>query len=786
MSEFDEQWGPNPGYATGQLARALTTRQEHDDPATRNRAEKRVAKWRRVLEGMLTGALSVGSRAPVKDAPVWATLEVVTGGFTTGRLLAGGALQPHEERWLDRIANRPEVSGRAALNGYFVSDAGIRDLGEILESGCYRVRMPEEGALLAVAWLLRHGDVRHARAVLDEIVPLFAKLRFYPVPDPRPLTLTSTVYVQTTEETIEQLKGLRTRDEILTMREALQVWTPLYDRAAALFAETVEGEVPALRTGADGKPWRGESGEFDIVGGWPCQHYPDDWPGRARKLLADYRELRRRHRRCRKPERPCENFARLRGYLEIAAKDPSRLTGADVGMVRLILASIETRRGLPGSPRCAALRQAQVADARRPSTAELAKVLAARLAKLPGDDGLDSLGDVTAPVTPEEARRFQLPAQSPFPQDLLGKLERCRKAPVTDLVERRVISSGEVLGRVVPQLTSHVAGSTIKDPDLGRLFSAIYLAFRKRRSLLLMNLESQVKLRELPWVAAIEPYRGETAGAGQTARRTLDQVVTLAVKAFPHMILPNKLLQEIRALCAEANLEVPIVDEIAADIFMGAFSEKFLTAAKIAAEKLSGTLYETYYGISYDYVRLIEDSKPSRYGAATSHEFYTTCCELADEPASGGSWSVARSGKILEQAQILTTHNLAPLFSALDLDETLRPELGELARRCFAWTCHALQLRIEDWRRRLKTLKNTAYAWRQMIFFLSLCPRDEALEFLGWADEHLRQQRETFRARFSPALAGLERALRGEAPGMDGEARRFLGWTTGKHWLRGG
>ena len=65
-------------------------------------------------------------------------------------------------------------------------------------------------------------------------------------------------------------------------------------------------------------------------------------------------------------------------------------------------------------------------------------------------------------------------------------------------------------------------------------------------------------------------------------RRTLEEVGAFCINAFPHVIVPNKLLQEFRALSQEGGLELPFVDELAADIFMGAFSNKFVHAARIA------------------------------------------------------------------------------------------------------------------------------------------------------------------------------------------------------------
>jgi len=396
-----------------------------------------------------------------------------------------------------------------------------------------------------------------------------------------------------------------------------------------------------------------------------------------------------------------------------------------------------------------------------------------------------------SPVTEEEARRLGLPAGHPIDERLRAKLARSIEGPVEDLVDRGVITSGEVLARVIPQLTAQVAGAGIADPELRRLHGAIYQAFARRRSLLLLNLESQVKRKELPWVRAIDPFRTDEGSAREKARRELERIAVLAMTAFPHQILPNKLLQEIRSLAEAAGLSLPIVDEVAADIFMGEFSEKYLRAARKAAELLGGTLYERYYGIPYAEVRRIDDIRPSRHGAATSPAFIRLCHEMAGEVPGVFGQSPARNGKIIEQEQILTTHNLAVLFDALGLTGSLRPRLDKLARSCFEWICRRQEEKVDYWPARLQMVKNTAYAWRQMVFFLALLPSEEVESFLAWAGDHLAKGRPEFRDRFRPALEGLVLvagggSLDGEGRrGWAGEGRRFLGWTTERHWLLG-
>ncbi len=235
-----------------------------------------------------------------------------------------------------------------------------------------------------------------------------------------------------------------------------------------------------------------------------------------------------------------------------------------------------------------------------------------------------------------------------------------------------------------------------------------------------------------------------------------------------------------------AELKLPLVEELAADIFMGAFTLKFLVAAQTAARLLRGTLYARYYAIPTDRV-LVLDDREKKWGKDASPGFAELCTERAG--AKSGGWSVARSGTILEQAQILTTHNLAVLFDALGLQEKLRPALPHLAQQCFRWVVRQQTMKVDFWKAQLQRVKNTAYAWRQMVFFLSLVDRTEQDAFLAWAREHFQAQDEQFTRRFEPVMAGLEWACAGGEfdasgrAGPQGRARRFLGWSEGRHWL---
>ena len=88
---------------------------------------------------------------------------------------------------------------------------------------------------------------------------------------------------------------------------------------------------------------------------------------------------------------------------------------------------------------------------------------------------------------------------------------------------------------------------------------------------------------------------------------------------------------------------------------------------------------------------------------------------------------------------------------------------------------------------RLIMLKNTAYAWRQMVFYLAMLDDHACKNAVNSLEAHFATQPMTFRERFLPLMNGLRKAVAGEVlpqqgPTVDG-ARVFLGWTVTRHWL---
>ena len=366
-------------------------------------------------------------------------------------------------------------------------------------------------------------------------------------------------------------------------------------------------------------------------------------------------------------------------------------------------------------------------------------------------------------------------------------MERCRSASIQALIHQNLITSGDMLATLLPQLTSALLSASFNDPRLQDLYAAIYQAFRRRRSLLLLNLEKQVQLEELPWIQAIEPLRSQMLNVQDQSRKGLEEIAVLTLNSFPQAIIPNKLLQEMKALADGARLDIPLLKEVAADIFMGKFSDKFLEAAKRAGTLLGGTLYTTYYGIDYPAVEAMNPGPDHpflqlfRSHATDENAFANFCAKRANVDLGG--WAPATNGMIIEQQQIVTTQNLAVLFDELGLTDRLREDLPGMVRKCFEWICRKLQTRARDWHSRMVAIKNSAYAWRQMLFFLSCMGDGDVDLFMRWAEVHLAKQSEAFQLRFRPAINGLIAAVAGRAFEDESRIRHFFGWSKEHHWL---
>lgn len=753
----------NADFPLAQLARLLASPQDPRVPAAAAAAagNAAAASWSQLFVGMASGALQVGSRQAVKDVPVWVTPEVLAGGFASGKLLAA-------------------LAAGDVPNASLLTEEGAQRLSKMLDTGCYRLKCAEHGALLVVVWLLRSGCVDEASALMAEIAPYFEKLRFYPDPAETPIEPNPLVSVCTVAEVREQLAALVTQSANLespSVRHqyanaaALGGWIPLKHRLLALFVRTLECEhTPKYESTPPsqlGKCFK--KGKLHLKGksrvqvmhpdcpchdaklgcGWPLQQFSSPgWRADAEAALREYEGLlaalprsSRRVWNSRTHNYEVEEYVvelnsqhtedgtslhTLVTCLEACVasgagaeckcedracghRRPKDLHKKFVGRLRDTLAGWNSTRGLPGSPTfelyLAPIKDAIVAAQNAVPATDFVPALDARLKGCVQERGLADPEAVLGDVELRGARR-------PVPDSLKERVRRAREGTLGDLIARQLITSSEMLAALVPGLTAEATSVGFEDPVLRRLDYAVRVAFRARHSLLLFNLEHQVTLGELPWAAAIRRRCARDAAGRSGARRTLELIVKEALCSFPQTILPNKLLQSCRELAAAAEIkDLPLVDEIASDIFEERFSPKFLAAARIAARALGErNLYAAYYGLTAAYRRIEgEDMTADAFGAL--------CYELAGvAPRRWGG--AAANGQVIERQQLLTTQNLAVLTGTLGLEL----DWAALAAKTWAWLVAALSKAPAEYVPRLRLRKDAAYAWRQLVYYVSRLP----------------------------------------------------------------
>ena len=297
-------------------------------------------------------------------------------------------------------------------------------------------------------------------------------------------------------------------------------------------------------------------------------------------------------------------------------------------------------------------------------------------------------------------------------------------------------------------------------------------------------------------MAALANY-AEPARAVASAAATLRRIASLSLSAYPATPLPNSLVAQLTALARAAaaagappnsitpeqgpptpQRPLPLIKELAEDIFQHAFRRPYLAAARIAADLLAGSVYERYYQIDYAAVLGCE---PPPEGCSAIPELYELCKRRVKAHIlrvnSFCSYGVAWSGAIIEQAQILTTHNLAALVAAGAV-----PDGGwrAAALASFRGVCsEAAAARASSHMHSKQAAKRAAFAWRQLIFYIAML--EDTSEQMATLDdmEAALGRSGGWSARtplaLRPCVAGLREAVGGQAPAE----RPLLGWAVG-------
>lgn len=713
------------GYAWKQLRKAQTAVEATSGVVAQARAKQRAMAWARVLAGMATGRVKIGSPTPVKGFPAWLTPEILRGGYATGAAAAAGPLEADEVSFAELLELE---ANRADLFAWFLSEAGLRKLDAWLTSGSYRLDLPEHGALLTVAWLRQQGQAEDASDLVQVLEPWAGRVRFWPYEQPEPEA--PGMHVATLPVVAIRLARKRPQRHVEAEREVLSVWIPFTDVVLA--------------------HWWATRSSTGIVGSVILPKWIDG----ARDLLREYRSLAAENTLTKRHADPKENLQILLGGLSACVTgepDPRVLA-----QVRTAVANMVIKRGEPGSLPLVELRTTQAEAAARPSHAALAHETAARLS------ATRLTGAVPNPLgllqgTPAEA----VPS-------VRATVRQATQAPLPVLLRQGIIRSAEMLAELAPQITAETVASRYTSPTAGLLAKRLHQAFANRRSTLLLNHQSQLTVQSIPWFTLLEQTGVRNHETALAHAQAVD-LAALALRHFPGTLLPNSLIREITRLFGLASEDIPLTYELASDIFTGSFSPVFLRAAQETASLLGGTIYARYYGINYDSLmsmRVANEESPRRRPTSRGAvpEFDALVRSRAGVSPSHRGYDVVTNGRLIEQAQILTAQNLAALVNAgVQIDWEIQ------ARE--AWNVTKSHLAKAAGAKNLHHRKNAAYAWRQTIFYLSLSSLEQTASFVH--DETLAERlAPEIKIRAAAIVQGLRETLDDDAPANG----PFLAW----------
>ncbi|KAG9392856.1 hypothetical protein J8273_5789 [Carpediemonas membranifera] len=662
------------------------------------RYKSRAEKWMHTIYGMLTGDIAVGSRAPIKDTPTWVTLEVLRGGFASGDFVAGGPLL----QWESDLAVQHHVEPhRADLNRFFLTGQGMKIILDMLVTGKYRVSVPEEAAIPVLVWYASSTtpDWSSITKLAAAIAPFFDRLRFYPEPTSTAFSPSEMTSLMTVPELIEMFNTTKGRASIQANSDALNFWRPAYIDLLTLLTELTDHRGLMTSVSLPTAGWVNKARVlFNKIRAF-CPH------------RADYpRKMRR------------GNFGKLFDFMvKLITRKP--VTQLDKDMASHWLKESTAKYGLATDARGKARLEMYALIAQSMGNPkEYAHLVARRLTKAKVAEIFDPTS-FTRPVTKREATP-SMPMGRPIPMSVAVKVERGVTDTINGLIGRGVLTSAEMVAAIMPKVTSGVQAAVYKDETLRALMTQTMRAFSSRRSLLLLNLESQVTIDELPWVNAVARFRvrDRTTAQFNMAR---DMLVAVLM-GWPYQILPNKFLSELGRLMAAAQVKATLSMELAADIFCEHFSTSMVTAVQEALARYTpDNLYAVYYNI-----------REFACDVKTGADVFELCCKRSGqsrETRRQAGYSVANNGALLEQYQVLTAHNLAKLWDVFSLDHVFTTEqMSDMGMRIVHFMAKEIANHEDEkcYHALLLTRKNICYAWRQFVFIMSRLQHDEVVAVL--------------------------------------------------------
>lgn len=606
------------------------------------------------LNGALEGKFIHGTRNPDINYPTWITKRVAPGGF-----YAGAKYELKEGENNITILNEPEEMLKYA---------------NMIEYISHNLNGPEPLMIPTIAYLENNGKIKEANTLKELIRPYINNIRFYPITEeimktkkkPNVFASLETIYQFTKWCNDTYISKLKDEENLINM---FKKKNDFKNDLINLFRETII-----------------------IVdkSEWPMQKVSQEWLEKAHQLYNANKWYL------------YDSFKRKRGSLynlwsilqniipqqRIETEFPiTRITGKEVRWIKIYL---EANKNLK-------YYNIEHLQSKQQEAQNLLKYLTSineqHLEKMHYEEIKEKYKDVEHVV--------------------FEKLNKCVLYSLEELKELGYIPSSETFVELAQPMEAFL--QTI-DFDFKEditveehLKYLLYKSFKNMRSLLLLNLESQLKINEIPQYNVLcKVYKRDSKSSNSLILSKL--LLSYYTEWFPGDIMPNRVVKMFYNLLKSEDKNLGLCEEIACDIFQRRFGEKYDTSLNIAKNNMINTLYSEYFELDDIYKNPLNLTGLS---LTLKEKYY----------GNNNAYWTNSNGQQIHASMVLTTHNLTQLdrfLDNLDVLKVLRNITFKLLNLLGNNTIASLDC------------SQIGHCWRNFMYYVSKCSMCDISKYLNW------------------------------------------------------
>ena len=601
----------------------------------------------KIINGVLNKGVSLGGRVD-NNRPEWVTPQITKWGFSTGDHVAGGPLKQHELDIFEKISkSQKNENKRYMINDWCLNTPqGRQWITSLADSGQYSTPTMEEGCILVIVLL---GDKKIANDLINEIKPWMTELRFFP--EPKTVDLNAALIPRSSLQNLEKLSK-KLSGEIKGITTQLKMFQKRIEKTAKFNTMYVTIYNKASKV-------------LELLRGPKTRSFDTGVKELKRDLSKIQKDINSFGIRKKINRTTAKKFLHIiETFLQYEMKTSEKFVKHIEFHISCVAPTL-TRRS--GDVKEITSKQKDAVDQR----SELLEILKPMY---------DSNG-IEKDIVDELVIKFPLVEKS-IRKSTLGTL--------TELCDYGLLGSSEefsdqvsVVADIHLSLDRSLVFNTVPYQILALNF---HRAFSVRRSRLLLDLNTQVKISEIPWYVV---FKNTFQTISPDTFDLSKSIFINYLSNFAGTQMPNKFVDILSNTLGWAGL----VKEIASDIFMGSFVKTFGAQSK-ERESIFGvdTPYGSYYSSAFvgfpkgsekrtvivkDLVLEKNETKKETKKKCScddsTFKFYMetfgVCRCNRYNSLLYSIRSVSENRSIIERVAVSTTHNMLHLITGMGIDD---------------------------------------------------------------------------------------------------------------------